>query len=338
MKRLFLSILGIGLIFQLSAQTARKLESAIDEVFGQYENKPGCAVAIVRKGETVFKKGYGLANLAYEVPVTTSTVFDAAQVSKQVTAACIFMLVQEGLLKLDDPVQKFIPEITTPGSDRVTITNLLQHTSGFRSYYATMYAKNEHWGDSHDNEDAITTLARHQKLNFTPGTRHYYNSINYILLGSVVARVSGQSLASYAKEKLFDPLGMKDTFYKDDKDQVVKNVAIGYQPDGDVFKELHHYNTTIVGDAGLHTTIDDFIKWSNNLETGSVGGEAITKDLIRPGQLSDGRIIQYAGGIYNGNHQDIVGLPRLAHRGYWAGFHNLYYKFLNQDVAFIIFS
>ena len=338
MKRIiFVCLLSMCISF---AYTQKKTysQSTIDSIFQDFHETPGIAIAVVKNGEILYQKGYGLANLSYNIPVSSETIFDVASVSKQFTAACIFLLEEEGKLNLDDPIQKFLPELPVYDDNPITVQNLLYHTSGLRSYLATIYSKNEYWGDSFDNADVINILTRHKGLNFSPNTKHYYSNSNYVLLASIVEKITGKSLGSYAKEKIFEPLGMEHTFFKEERDTIVKNLAIGYAPKGGYFRQHHFHNNIVVGDGGLHTNIKDFVRWNNNLTTGLVGGQDFIEKMTTPGILSNGQKITYAGGLYVENYQYLKRLPTLAHSGNWAGFRSLYYKFLEQDLAFIILS
>ena len=338
MKQLILLTVSLVLGISVFAQGDDPLASSIDSIFRDYENQPGCAVAIVKDGKTVFQKGYGLAHLSYDIPVTTQTLFEVASNAQQFTAACIFLLAEEDLLSLNDPIRKYLPEIPEYEGGPITISHLLYHTSGLRSFYATLHAKNIFWGDSHTNEDALEVIARHKRLNFPPGTQHYFSNSNYILLASIVEKVSGKSIGRYAKEKLFDPLGMTHTFYKEEKGTLIKNGAIGYEPEGDAFKELHSHNSSVVGHGGVYTHLEDFIKWSNYLSSGTIGGGTLPDKLITPGTLSDGTEIECTGGLFMIDHNAIEDLPVVVHRADWAGFRSFYYQFIDQDVAFIILS
>jgi CubicO group peptidase (beta-lactamase class C family) len=341
-KKSLLTILLIISNILVNAQKAKFLteeqSKKIDSIFQIYSNKPGSAIAIVKEGKTIFKKGYGMANLTYDIPVRSNTIFDVGSISKQFTAASIFLLEQEGKLQLNDPIQKFLPRIPNYDAKPITIRDLIYDTSGLREYLATLYSKNKYHGDSFNNEDVIKLVARHKGLNFPTGTKHSWGHTNYALLASIVEKVSGKSLGAYAKEKIFNPLGMTNTYYKENKDTIVKNTAIGYQSEGDKFKQFHYHNHTVIGDGGLHTNVEDFVRWSNNIKTGTVGGEQFIKRMITPGTLVNGKKIGYAGGLYFENHYGIDGLPRVAHSGSWGGFQSLFYKFLNQDLAIIILS
>lgn len=310
----------------------------IDSIFSGYVNKPGCAVAVVKNGEILFQKGYGLANLEYGIPVTSQTVFEAPAVAKQCTAACIFLLMNEGKLHLDDPLQKFFPDFPAYPEGPLSVKNLLYQTSGLRSYLAILYGQNRFFGDQLDNEEVLRMVMNQRNLNFEPGTRNDYSNTNYALLASIVEQVSGQKFASYAKQNLFDPLQMTHTFFKDNPNMVIANRAFAYQAQGDHFELDHFFNPAVVGDGGLHTSLEDMIKWSDHLSTGTIGGKELLAQLITPSTLNSGRATTYAGGVYLRDHYDIEGLPTIRHSGIWAGFRSLYYQFLNQEVSFIILS
>ncbi len=338
MKKLFLFAVFLFVAIPIYTQVDKKLEASIDRIFTTYEKQPGCAIAIVQKGKPIFQKGYGFANLSYDIPVNEKTIFDIGSNAQSITAACIFLLEEEGVLNLNDPIQKYMPEIPKYSDTPVTISNLLYHTSGLRSFYATLHAKNNFWGDSYDNKDAARIITRHKALNFPTGTKHYFSNTNYILLANVVEKVTGKSLGDYAHQKFFHPLGMTHTFFKQDRDSIIKNRAIGYSFEEDAFKEEHNYNATVVGHGGLYTNLEDFIKWSNNLSSGRVGGASLRKKMITPGKLSNGKQIECSSGLFVINHNNIDNLPVAVHNGGWAGFSSFYYKFLDQDVAFIILS
>ncbi|MBO3697729.1 serine hydrolase [Roseivirga sp. E12] len=339
-KSLLIALFVISNI-AVHAQTTKahsELDGKIDALFQNYEGRPGVAVAVVKNGETLFQKGYGLSNLEYNIPITPQTIFDVSAVAKQLTAACVFLLESEGKLSLNDPIQKFFPEFPEYAEGQVTVKNLIYQTSGIRSYLAIIFSQNRYAGDRMDNEDARHMVMKQRNLNFEPGTRLDYSNSNYALLSDIVEQVSGKKLTEYAKEKLFDPLNMVNTSFVDRAEQVIKNRAIAYQEEEGQFVLNHFFNSAVVGDGMLYINLEDLIRWSNNLSTGAVGGKELIAKIITPGRLNSGAATNYGGGIYNQNHYDIEGLPSIRHAGASAGFRSLYYKFLNQDVAFIILS
>ena len=154
---LLIAVLFSNDILSQNAVSSEKA-AAIDSLFAQYKNKPGCAVGIFYKGTNVFSKGYGMANLEYDIPITNKTVFEAASVSKQFTAACITLLEVEGKLQLEDPVQKYIPELPKFEGKTITIGNLLYQTSGLRDYLALLYGKGISWNSNMNNTKALKLL------------------------------------------------------------------------------------------------------------------------------------------------------------------------------------
>lgn len=319
-------------------KVSEQVEQQIDSIFAHYKGQPGCAIAVVKNGETLFQKGYGLANLSHEIPISTKTIFDATALAKQITAACIFILEKEGKLNLDDPIQKFIPEFPTYQEGRITIKNLLYQNSGLRSYLAILYTQNKYFGDRIDNENVLELVANQKNLNLKPGERNDLSNSNYVLLANVVEKASGKSMALYAKEKLLDPLNMVHTFFRDNPNKVIKNQARAYHQEGKEY-HLHEFsNHAVIGDGGLQSSLEDLVVWTQNLSTGVVGGKELVSKLVMPGKLNSGVQTNYAGGVFLQNHYDIEGLPSARHSGEWAGFRSLHYRFLNSDVTFIILS
>jgi len=345
LKSLLIALLVISNV-AINAQTTKaftEVEVKMDSIFQHYEGRPGVAVAVVKNGETLFQKGYGLSNLEHDVPITPETIFDVSAVAKQLTAACIFLLESEGKLSLNDPIQKFFPEFPEYAEGRVTVKNLVYQTSGIRSYLAILFSQNRYAGDRLDNRldnGGVRNLIMNQRnLNFEPGTRYAFSHSNYALLSDIIEEVSGGKMLEYAKKNIFDPLNMTNTFFVDEPEKVIKNRAIAYQEENENRFVLNHFfNSAVIGDAGLYTNLEDLIKWSNNLTSGTVGGKELIAKITTPGRLNSGAITNYGGGIYNQNHYDIEGLPSVRHAGVYAGFRSLYYKFLNQDVVFIILS
>lgn len=342
-RKIRFRILIVGFLFISSISVSQEklsigFEKKIDSIFNDYSGNPGCAIAVVKNGETLYQKGYGLANLEYGIPVTTETVFDANAMAKQITAVCIFMLEEEGKLNINDPLQKFFPEFPEYTEGAITVKNLLYQTSGIRDYLAILYSQNKYYGDKVDNHDVLKLLMNQQNPNYKPGTEYADSNSNYALLANIIEKVSGQKLPDYAIEKLFNPLNMTNTFFVDSPNKIIKNRAIGYQQDGDNFVINHFFNSSVVGSGGLQSNLEDIVKWNNNLSIGIEGGKDLVTKMITPETLNSGAQSTYAGGLYNQNHYDIAGLPTVRQSGQWAGFRSLYYKFLKQDVTFIILS
>jgi CubicO group peptidase (beta-lactamase class C family) len=319
------SLLGLLAFFALSSAAAAEAppvdSTRIDEVFAQFRSgsSPGCALAVVKDGEPVYTKGYGMANLDHDVPITPSSVFHVASVSKQFTAAAVALLAQEGKLSLDDPVQKYIPEISEFGSP-VTLRHLVHHTSGLRDQWDLLELAG--WRYSLDlitNDDVMEVVSRQRELNFSPGEKYLYCNTGYTLLGIVVARVTGRSLREFTTERFFEPLGMKNTHFRDDHAEVIKNQAYGYEPDAKspAGFRLSPTNFDTVGATSLLTTVEDLARWDRNFYDGKVGGQPLLDRLTERGVLNGGKQIDYAFGLVHGNH---AGAATIDHGGSDAGY------------------
>lgn len=192
------------------------LIAKVDELFIQWDkpDSPGCAIAVIQNGEIIYHRGYGMANLEYNIPISLNSVFDIASNSKQFTAMCIVLLARQKFLDLDDELQKYIPEIPQY-SQPITIRHLSVHTSGLRDYLMLMFFAGMMFENKYLNEEIIALIARQQSLNFDPGAEQLYCNSGYILLAEIVRRVSGKSLRIFAQEQIFAPLGMKNTHFHD---------------------------------------------------------------------------------------------------------------------------
>jgi CubicO group peptidase (beta-lactamase class C family) len=254
----------------------------IDKLFAQWNrsDSPGCSLGVSKNGVPVYERAYGMANLELGVPITPASVFPAASISKQFTAMSILLLAKRGQLSLDDAVQKYIPEWADHGS-RITIRHLLTHTSGLRDAFMLqgLAPPREDGGDR--NEAIVKVLARTRGLNFAPGTEFQYNNGAYNLLGSMVKRVSGESLRAFADANIFKPLGMTHTHFHDDPSMVVPNRVSGYHQDGSGW-HVALENGGIVGNAGLQTTVGDLLLWEQNFADVRVGDRALITAMQTP--------------------------------------------------------
>ncbi|MEO1451976.1 MAG: serine hydrolase domain-containing protein, partial [Bacteroidota bacterium] len=286
----------------------------------------------------LYQQAYGIANLEEAIPIGPETVFDIASVSKQFTAACIFLLEQQGKLSLEAPIQTYLPEIPRYPGQEIKVRHLLYHTSGLREYLRLLYIKGLSWNLPFTHADGLALLSEQKGLNFDPGSRFSYSNTGYMLLASIVERVSGQTFAKFAQYHLFDPLGMHKTFVRDQPDEMTRHQAIGYSPQGDSFVVAHYDQATVVGEGGVHTTVEDIFKWSENFKHQRVGGKDLQAAMLRLGYLDTGQETEYAGGLFLGDYRSLPGLPTIGHDGSWAGFRSLFFKFPEQDLTFVILS
>jgi CubicO group peptidase (beta-lactamase class C family) len=306
----------------------------IDALFDAWDTptSPGAALAVLKDDEVIYKRGYGMANLTYDIPITASTVFDIASVSKQFCAFAIAMLAEQGALS-DDDVRTYLPEMPDFGTP-ITLRHLVHHTSGLRDWPGTLAMAGWEMEDVISFDQILTMVRYQQDLNFEPGADYSYSNTGYNLLAEVVARVTGQSFRAWTDAHLFKPLGMVHTHFHDDHEEVVKNRAYAYSPSRDGFKHVGN-GLTALGSSSLFTTIDDLILWVQNFREPRVGGPAVLAQVHEQGVLNDGTVISYAFGQSIDTYR---GLKTVAHSGSWAGFRTRLVRFPDQDFAVIVLS
>jgi len=313
---------------QVAAGAAASPSAEVDKLFQKMDSthSPGCALSVVKDGAIVYERGYGMADLDHDVPITPGTVFHVASMSKQFTAASIVMLAQQGKLSLDDPVRKYIPELPDFGTP-ITIRQLIHHTSGLRDQWDLLDLAG--WRYSLDlitDDDVLYLVSRQKDLNFLPGSKHMYCNTGYTLLAQVVKRVSGQSFRAFTTSQIFQPLGMKNTHFRDNHAEIVKNMAYGYERDKDTFR-ISITNFDTVGATSLLTTVEDLPLWDANFYSPRVGGPAMIKQLQERGKLNDGEQLDYAFGLVIGTYR---GLATVDHAGADAGYRSDMIRFPEQ--------
>jgi len=310
-------------------------EGQIDQLFAVWDNpdNPGAAIAVVNNEKIIFAKGYGSANLEYDIPITPSTIFHIASVSKQFTAFAIAMLVNESKISLDDDIRKYIPEIPDFG-DTITINQLIHHTSGLRDQWNLLVMAGWRMDDVITKEQILKLMSNQQELNFKPGEENLYCNTGYTLLAEIVARVTGDSFPDWTKENIFVPLGMNNTLFYDDHEKIVKNRAYSYhQEPGGYKKNVLSYAT--VGATSLFTTVEDLAKWAMNFENIKVGNEEIMAMMEQKAILNSGDTIDYAFGQ---GVSEYKGLKYVSHGGGDAGFRTYLGRFPDQQFSVIVFS
>ena len=209
----------------------KPIDARVDEVFSRFDkaDSPGCALAVIKDGQIVHKRGYGMSNFEYGIPVSPTSIFHVASISKEFTAMAIVLLARQGKLSLDDEVRKYVPEVPDFG-ERITIRHLIHHTSGLRDQWALLEMAGWREDDVITEGDILDLISRQKALNFKPGDEHLYSNTGYTLLAVIVQRVSGQSLRDFADANIFKPLGMTRTHFHDDHSMIVKDRTSAYQP------------------------------------------------------------------------------------------------------------
>src|SRR6478735_2862247 len=314
-------------------QLADDVAGRVDAVFSRYARTdgPGCALGIYQNGAITYSKGYGAANLEYGVPITPTTPFISGSVAKQFTAAAIALLVEQGRISLDDDVRKYIPELPDYGA-KITIDQLVHHTSGLRDFWALVQVAGMRFDDGYTVGDVIRLAARQKHLNFPPGTEYDYSNTGYIALGLIVQRVTGKSLRDFTAEQIFGPLGMTSTHFHDDHTMLVPGRASAYTPLPEGGYRINVWNNDIVGQGQMMLTVNDLLKWDENFYTGTVGGPGFLKRQLQQGKLANGTTLSYAFGLTVGDYR---GLRLVEHGGSSGGYRTIISRFPTEHTSVV---
>jgi CubicO group peptidase (beta-lactamase class C family) len=331
---LFTALLFIGGIEAPRAIAANDPPEArqVDAVFADLAKpgSPGCALAVARNAKIVYEKGYGLANIEEDVPINPRTVFDIGSTSKQFTATSILLLEKEGKLSVSDDVRKYIPELPDYGR-KITILNLLNHTSGIRDYLTLFELAGVYTDSVTTEEDALAVITRQKSLNFEPGSEFLYSNSGYFLLSVIVKRVSGKSLPEFAAENIFKPLGMTQTLYRDQHTQLIPNRGLAYDakdPGPGFSLDVSYFEQT--GDGAVHTSVEDLLKWDENFYSAKVGGAPLLTELQETATLNTGKKLRYAKGLVVFDYR---GLRAVEHGGSWGGYRAQLLRFPDQHFS-----
>ncbi|MEM8508260.1 MAG: serine hydrolase domain-containing protein [Bacteroidota bacterium] len=331
----------------------KTIHNRIDSLFDNFNtlDSPGYAIGVAVGDTTYYQKGYGAANLEYNLPITPISAFSLASVSKQFTAACIALLILEEKIALDTPVMQFIPELQKY-SDTIRVKHLIYNTSGIRDYYYLPRADGKSWitFNYFDVNTCIATSLGEDVLQFKPGTQWDYCNVNFMLLTKIVEKVSGKAFSKFAREELFEPLGMYNTLINDDVTQIIKNrvtpynvrtkayvdsygeMGIQIQEEGSYLQ--HHRNAPHYGGSGVVSTIEDLLKWSKNMVTMEFGGQPFFDLMHTTGNFEHDRKNQ-AFGLYFG---DFNGREIAAWDGGDWGISSQMMRFPEEKVAIIVLS
>lgn len=303
---------------EAAAPARDALAASVDRIFADVARPdgPGCAVGVYRAGAVVLARGYGAANLDHALAITPATVFEIGSLSKQFTATAILLLAADGKLALDSDVRTYLPEL--PAAPRViTLRHLLHHTGGLREYDTLLDLSGYGPDDVASEPETLALIERQRGVQFPAGTEWAYSNTGYFLLGQVVRRVSGQSLAAFSRDRIFGPLGMTHTVILDDHTRIVAGRATGYAPrDGGGF-QIAMSGREATGEGNVQSSIEDLARWDASFYTPTVGGDAWLAAIRAPGHLDNGAAVPYGMGLQLGTKG---GLAYESHAGAWAGY------------------
>jgi CubicO group peptidase (beta-lactamase class C family) len=309
---------------------ADRAEAQVDAIFARWSSAtPGCAAGVSIDDRVVLERAYGMADLEHDVPNRADTIFEAGSVSKQFTAAAVLLLAREGRLSLDEPSRKYLPELPdypTPP----TIRQMLQHTSGLRDWGSVeAIAGWPRTSRVYTHAHVLDIVSRQRALNFAPGARWSYSNTGYNLAAILVSRISGEPFASFTRKRLFEPLGMTRTSWRDDFTRIVKGRAIAYEETGGAFRTEMPFEN-VHGNGGLLTTVGDLLRWNANFTSLKVGDAALLREMQAPGRLTSGAAHDYGLGLYVRTYQ---GLPEVSHSGSTAGYRAFLTRFPDQRLS-----
>jgi len=307
------------------------VEELLDE--RQTQAAPGAAVIVVRDGIVVKEGGYGLADLERRVPIDADTAFRLGSVSKQFTATAIMLLAEEGRLRYDDPITRFLPELSRIGRG-VTIRHLLTHTAGLPDYYDVMV---EISGvERPRTRHALDVFAAWGEPLFAPGERYEYSNPGYELLALIIERASGQSYASFMEQRIFSPVGMSSSVVFDESLPRIERRAYGYRRAGDGFEiDDDDPLNYVVGSGGVYSSAKDLQRWDQALhEEQIVSGETLAA-AFRPARLNSGERFPYGFGWSLESH---LGRRRVSHGGAWVGFQTFIARYVDDGLTVIVLS
>lgn len=321
------------------AQTQWKLKNSslsLDEKLAKTDSlilahvnssSPGISVIVINEGEIILSKGYGMADLEENIPISTNTTFYLCSVSKQFTTMAIMMLSEKGKLNYNDRISRFFPELPSFG-DNITVRHLLTHTSGLPDYFDS--------GASFPditNHDVLNFAIHNNKLDFLPGEKYSYSNTSYVLLSMIVERASGMLFHSFMKKNIFDPLEMYDTRVYDSTKPVIKNRAKGYTRADEGYKPLD-YNLLTAGGGGIYSTVEDLFKWDRSLYSEILVKKTTLREAFTP-QVDIGDDRFYGFGWFIGRH---CGLNTVSHSGSLLGFRTNILRFPEQRFSVIMLT
>ena len=357
-RKIFLFALLVAPFSNISS-SERSLVKSIDNIFSgiNFEAEPACAVGVIKNNEYLFKRGYGLSNLEHKIPLTPDSVFRIGSISKQFTAMAILILEEKGALSLDDAIGKYIPDLIEY-KENVTVRHLIHHYSGLGDYEYSDYpgrfinsvGEEFRWGnqDYMSNEE-IYALFKTLPLIMKPETKFWYSNLGYGLLTIVIENITGMTLREFAEKEIFKPLGMNNTFFNDNVNLIVEDRADAYTPRENHPGEYKIFMTNLsnVGDGGVYTTINDFIKWDQNFYDNTLGDQK--NELIQrmkqnffkqsaENSRKDNDVYRDEDTYAFAQNFDVYrGFKRWSHSGSWVGYTAKYSRFEDLRFSLIVF-
>lgn len=326
-------LISISTLLMFCCSTLANTTDCVDEyVLSQMQKKkiPGMSIAIVKNGEIVKVKGYGLANIELNVPATPDTVYQSGSIAKTFTATLIMMLVERGKLGLDDKINLYFKEAPKTWQN-ITIRHLLTHTSGIYGY--TNNPLNINFRLDYTDEELFKLIAS-KPLDFQPGDKFNYSNSGYVLLGMIIKNVTGKHWGDLAEEYIFKPLDMKTARIMSEAD-IIPNRAAGYRLVNGELKNQEYVSPSLnrVADGSLYLTVFDLAKWDKALYTEKLLKQSTLKQMWTLARLNNGKTADGYG--IGWELEKLNNHPVVFHCGAWQGFRGEIDRFINDKLTII---
>ena len=302
------------------------------------ERIPGLMLGIYRQGWPIYLKGYGIADLEWQVPVSPDTRMQTGSLGKQFVAAAILKLAEEGKVDIDASITRYFPEAPVSWKP-IKVANLLSHTSGIGIYDAPALTKPGGQIDFHRDysEDQLAAATVRLPLDFPVGTDWRYNNTNYMMLGILIHRVTGQFYGDWLRDRFFAPLGMRATRVISDTD-VIERRASGYEIKGGVLKNQAWVSATFnaTADGTIYTTIEDMARWDRALTAGAILKPASFARMWTPFPLANGKPNKSGYG-FGWMMKEMNGRRLIEHSGAWQGFTSMMSRYIDDGLTVAVF-
>lgn len=331
MKRIHTTV---ALILLLATQclAQNSTEAKVDEYLStemKAQQIPGIALAVVKDGKIVLARGYGFANVEYQVPVKPETIFQSGSTGKQFTATAVMMLMEEGKLSLDDKLTKYFPDAPDAWS-AITIRHMLTHTSGMTDYPQDFDLRRDY------TEDDLFQRIKTIPLAFQPGEKWSYSNLAYVMLGILIHKISGKFYGDFLQERIFKPLEMTTARIISEAD-IVPNRAAGYRLANGQLKNQSWVSPSLntTADGALYLTVYDMAKWDAALYTEKLLKRSSLEQMWTPVKLNDGKTFPYGFGWSLGS---VRGHHIIEHGGSWQGFKAQITRYVDDKLTIILFA
>ena len=324
---------GFSQKFEISKDCPARLDSFFN---ARYQpDKPGCAVLIVQGDEVLYEKGFGMADMEYEIPMTTDLVFDLGSNGKQVTGVVIMQLVEQGKISLDDPFTKYIKDFPTQDYT-ITIEHLLTHTSGLTDIFNIEGFGPDIWRVDHTKETYLEFLKK-ANVDFPPGSKYNYSNTGYLLLGYIIEEITGMTRQQYIEENIFKKFGLENSYFSS-YHKIIKNRASGYGINEETgeFENLERVSSTIIDGAGaLLFNAQDWLKYYKALNTYQIISKESLEKTRSKYILTNGEESRYGYGLFTG---ELAGHNYVTHTGGITGYFTSQIYFPDDDIHALFFT